>query len=90
MTSSTPRVDPRAVDVATDDANLTVEIADGRRLTVPLGSFPRLLHATADRRGNWRPLGNRQGIHWTDIDEDLSVSGLLSGTAAPGASRRAV
>jgi hypothetical protein len=83
-------VDPRAVDVVADDDNLTVDLADGRRLTVPLAWFPRLLHATADQRRNWRFLGDGQGIHWPDVDEDLSVSGLLRGTAAPEASRRAV
>jgi hypothetical protein len=83
-------VDPRAVDVATDDDNLTVDLADGRRLIVPLVWFPRLLHATADQRRNWRLLGDGQGIHWPDVDEDLSVSGLLRGTGAPQASRGAV
>jgi hypothetical protein len=90
MTSFSPSVDPRAVDVVADDDNLTVDLADGRRLTVPLAWFPRLLHATADQRRNWRFLGDGQGIHWPDVDEDLSVSGLLRGTAAPEASRRAV
>lgn len=90
MTSSSPSVDPRAVDIATDDDNLTVDLADGRRLTVPLAWFPRLLHASPDQRRNWRLLGDGQGIHWPDVDEDLSVSGLLRGTAASEATRRAV
>lgn len=90
MTSSSPSVDPRAIDVGIDDDNLTVDLADGRRLTVPLAWFPRLLHASVDQRRNWRLLGDGQGIHWPDIDEDLSVSGLLRGAAAPGASKRAV
>lgn len=90
MNSSSPSVDPRAIDVATDDDNLTVDLADGRRLSVPLAWFPRLLHASPNQRQNWRLLGDGQGIHWPDIDEDLSVSGLLRGTAAPEASRRAV
>jgi len=90
MTSSIPSVDPRAVDVAIDDDNLTVDLADGRRLTVPLAWFPRLLHASSDQRRNWRLLGDGDGIHWPDVDEDLSVSGLLRGAAAPEASRRAV
>jgi len=90
MTSSSPSVDPRAVDVASDDDNLTVDLADGRRVTVPLAWFPRLLHATADQRGNWRLTGDGQGIHWPDVDEDLSVSGLLRGAAALEASKRAV
>ncbi|MCK6529899.1 DUF2442 domain-containing protein [Myxococcota bacterium] len=90
MTFTSPSVDPRAVDVATDDDDLTVDLADGRRLTVPLAWFPRLLHASPDQRRNWRLLGDGQGIHWPDVDEDLSVSGLLRGTAASEASRRAV
>lgn len=90
MTSSRPNVDPRAVDVATDNDNLTVDLADGRRLTVPLAWFPRLLHANPDQLRNWRLLGDGQGIHWPDVDEDLSVNGLLRGTAAPETSRRAV
>jgi hypothetical protein len=90
MTSSSPSVAPRAVDVGTDDDNLTVDLADGRRLTVPLAWFPRLLHPSADQRRNWRLLGDGQGIRWPDVDEDLSVSGLLRGAAAPGASKRAV
>lgn len=90
MTSSSPSVDPRAIDVGTDDDNLTVDLADGRRLTVPLAWFPRLLHASVEQRRNWRLLGDGQGIHWPEIDEDLSVSGLLRGAAAPGASKRAV
>jgi len=90
MSSSSPSVDPRAVDVATDEDNLTVDLADGRCLTVPLVWFPRLLHAKPDQRRNWRFIGDGQGIHWPDVDEDLSVSGLLRGTAAPGASKRAV
>jgi len=90
MTSSSPSADPRAVDVATDDDDLTVDLADGRRLTVPLAWFPRLLHASPDQRRNWRGLCDCHGIRWPVIDEDLSVSGLLRGTADPKASRRAV
>lgn len=91
MTSSSPSsVDPRAVDVASDNDNLTVDLADGRRLTVPLAWFPRLLHATPDQPRNWRLIGDGQGIHWPGVDEDLSVTGLLRGAAAPEASKRAV
>ena len=90
MRSSGPSVDPRAVDVGVDDDNLTVGLADGRRVTVPLAWFPRLLHASPDQRRNWRLIGDGQGIHWPDVDEDLSVSGLLRGAAAPEGSKRAV
>ena len=61
MTSSSPSVDPRAVDVAVDDVELTVDLADGRRVTVPLAWFPRLLHADQDQRENWQLVGDGQG-----------------------------
>lgn len=90
MSSSRPSVDPRAIAVTLDDDELTVELADGRRLSVPLSWYPRLLHATPAQRKNWRITGEGRGIHWPDLDEDLSVEGLLRGAAAPGASKRAV
>ena len=90
MTSSSPSVDPRAVDVTIGKDVLTVDLADGRSVTVPLAWFPRLLHAEPSQRNNWRLIGDGQGIHWPDVDEDLSVSGLLRGAAAPDASKRAV
>lgn len=89
MTTSGPDVDPRAVEVAISEDELSVELADGRRVTVPLTWFPRLLHADPAQRQNWRFIGDGQGIHWPDVDEDLSVHGLLRGANAPGASRRA-
>jgi Protein of unknown function (DUF2442) len=90
MTSSEPKPDPRAVNVTCDDDDLSVELADGRIIIVPLAWFPRLLHATPEQRGSWELLGDGQGIHWPEIDEDLSVEGLLRGTAAPGATKRAI
>ncbi len=90
MTSSRPSVDPRAVAVTVDDDTLSVDLADGRRVIVPLVWFPNLLHAQPAQRRNWRLIGDGQGIHWPDVDEDLSVEGLLRGAAAPDASRRAV
>ena len=90
MTTSEPKVDPRATDVKVTEDELSVALADGRRVIVPLAWFPRLLHASTEQRSNWRLLGDGEGIHWPDVDEDLSVAGLLRGTAAPGASRRAV
>ena len=90
MTTSGPSLDPRAVAVTVDEETLTVDLADGRRLSVPLVWFPKLLRATPCKRDNWRLIGDGLGIHWPDVDEDLSVEGLLLGVAAPGASRRAV
>ena len=87
MSSFVPDVNPRATDVATDEDNLYVDLADGRRVTVPLAWFPRLLHADDDQRSNWTILGDGEGIHWPDIDEDLSVAGLLRGARSPEAGR---
>ena len=85
MSSSLPNVDPRAKEVAFTDDELSVLLVDGRRISVPLAWFPRLLRATSAQRANFEFLGDGHGIHWPDIDEDLSVSGLLRGT--PSVSR---
>ncbi len=90
MSISDPSTDPRAVQVEVSDDDLTVELADGRRVSVPLAWFPRLLHASTEQLQNWQLLGDGEGISWPDIDEDLSVAGLLRGTAAPGTNRRAI
>ena len=90
MSTSEPEVDPRAIQVTVTDDDLSVELADGRRVIVPLAWFPRLLHASAEQKKNWHLLGDGEGIHWPDIDEDLSVAGLLRGAAAPGSSKRAI
>lgn len=89
MSTSVPVPDPRAVHVGFDDDQLWVDLAGGRRLGVPLVWFPRLLHASSEQRQSWRLIGDGQGIHWPELDEDLSVAGLLRGASAPGASRRA-
>ncbi len=83
-------MDPRAVGVSVSDSDLTVDLADGRRVSVPLAWYPKLLHASPAQRKKWRLLGDGRGIHWPEIDEDLSIEGLLRGAAAPGASKRAV
>ena len=57
-----------------------VELVDGRTITAPLVWFPRLSQATEEQLANWELLGNGEGIHWPDVDEDLSVAGLLAGT----------
>ena len=62
----------------TEDS-LVVDLADGRTITVPLPWFPRLAHGTPDERANWRLIGNGEGIHWPDLDEDISVASLLVG-----------
>ncbi len=58
---------------------LTVDLSDGRTIAVPLGWFPRLVNATPEERNNWRLIGRGYGIHWEDIDKDISVEGLLTG-----------
>jgi len=70
---------PFAVDVSTTDDTLTVDLSDGRTISVPLGWYPRLEHAGLAERANWRLIGKGQGIHWEDIDEDISVESLLAG-----------
>ena len=70
---------PYAVDIQTTDDTLTVDLSDARTISVPLGWYPRLEYATSEERSNWRLIGKGQGIHWDDIDEDISVEGLLSG-----------
>ena len=69
----------RAQAVNVTDDGLTVDLADGRTITVPLAWYPRLLQASPAERGNWRFVGDREGIHWPDLDEDISVEGLLAG-----------
>ena len=77
-------------DVRVDDETLSVDLVDGRTISVPLAWYPRLLHATPGQRSNWRIAGAGFGIHWPDVDEDLSTEGLLRGAPAPGAPRTAV
>ena len=68
-----------ATNVSSTEDTLTVELADGRAISVPLAWYPRLVHATQQERNHWRLLGDGEGIHWPDLDEDLSVEGLLAG-----------
>jgi hypothetical protein len=70
---------PLAQSVTVDDDALTVDLADGRTITVPITWYPRLYHATAAERANWRFIGDGAGIRWPDLDEDISVENLLAG-----------
>jgi hypothetical protein len=70
---------PTAEDIKVTRNALKVGLSDGRTLSVPLAWYPRLLHATAEERENWRLIGKGRGIHWEDIDEDISVEGILAG-----------
>ncbi len=82
MSSSLPSVDARAKEVDVTDDELVVLLADGRRISAPLAWFPRLLRATPAQRQNFELLGEGVGIHWPDVDEDLSIAGLLRGEAS--------
>ncbi len=75
--------DERVADVSFTDDSLSVRLKDGRTISVPLTWYPRLFHATAEQRRNWKPAA--VGIHWPDLDEDLSTEGLLRGAPAPRA-----
>lgn len=68
-----------AQHVAVTADALVVDLVDGRTVTVPLSWYPRLAHGTPDERVNWRLIGRGEGIHWPDLDEDISVAGLLAG-----------
>ncbi len=70
---------PVAETVAVTEDTLTVELSDGRSLSVPLAWFPRLVHATPTERKNWQLIGRGQGIHWDTLDEDISIEGLFAG-----------
>ena len=70
---------PEAEEVSVTDDTLQVELSDGRTLSVPLAWYPKLVHATPEERNNWELIGEGQGIRWPDLDEDLSVEGLIAG-----------
>ncbi len=83
MTSSTITTDERVADVKVTEDTLSVTLMDGRTISVPLVWYPRLLHAAPEQRQNWQIAGGGYGIHWPDVDEDLSAEGLLRGAPAP-------
>jgi hypothetical protein len=67
------------VGVECDDSALRVDLADGRSVAVPLAWYPRLLAGTQAERANWRLIGRGQGVHWPDLDEDISLANMLAG-----------
>ncbi|MGH6926574.1 MAG: DUF2442 domain-containing protein [Propylenella sp.] len=80
MASSTAEVAaPHATGVSIGDEVLTVRLSDGRTIAVPVSWYPRLAHGTQAERANWRPIADGEGIHWPDLDEDISVAALLAG-----------
>ena len=90
--SSSPN-EPRSARIWFDAHNLWLELVDGRQLSVPLAYFPRLLHASPEQRERYEVSGGGTGLHWDEIDEDISVAGLLAGVGdrtqgrAPAAAR---
>jgi hypothetical protein len=78
--------DIRVRDVTISEDELSVALMDGRTITVPLAWYPRLEAATAAQRAHWEMAGTGYGIHWPDLDEDLSTEGVLAGARAPGGS----
>jgi hypothetical protein len=85
MNASEPKPGERVKDVRFTDDTLAVDLLDGRTIIVPLVWYPSLLNASPQQRSNWRVSGGGYGIHWPEIDEDLSTAGLLRGV--PAASR---
>jgi hypothetical protein len=71
--------EPRAQGLAVTEDSLVVDLRDGRAVSAPLGWYLRLLHGTPEERNNWRLIGSGEGIHWPDLDEDLSIESLISG-----------
>jgi hypothetical protein len=82
MSTSGSSPGERVRDVRFGDRTLSVDLADGRTITVPLDWYPRLLNASPQQRGNWTVAGGGSGIHWPDLDEDLNTRGLLRGARA--------
>ena len=83
MTTLEPKAGERVMDVHITEDAISVELYDGRTITVPLAWYPRLLHAKPAQRANWQIAGAGYVIHWPDVDEDLSTQGLLQGAPAP-------
>ena len=72
-------LEARAQNISVTEDSLIVDLVDGRSVTVPIAWFPRLLHGTCKQRNNWRFIGSGEGVHWPDLDEDISVQNLLVG-----------
>jgi hypothetical protein len=79
MSTLAVELHPQAQDIKCTDDALVIELVDGRTISAPLVWFPRLSQANEKQRNNWELLGDGEGIHWPEIDEDLSINGLLAG-----------
>ena len=83
MANSTLDAHPlKVLDVAVSEEALSVKLSDGRTLSAPTGWYPRFAHATDRERRNWKIIDGGRGIHWGDLDEDLSLEGILAGRAS--------
>ncbi|MBV9107796.1 MAG: DUF2442 domain-containing protein [Gemmatimonadetes bacterium] len=80
--STVLKVDPRVTSIHVSDDSIMADLADGRSISVPLAWSWRLSDATPEQRANWRLIGSGEGVHWPDIDEDISVRGMLDGIPA--------
>lgn len=78
-----------AAGVTVTEDTLTLDLADGRTISVPLAWYPRLLHGTPEERARWEWIGDNEGIHWPDLDEDISVEGIIVGRRS-GESQRSL
>jgi len=79
----------RGENVSVTEDTLTLDLADGRTISIPLAWYPRLLHGTLDERARWEWVGDHEGIHWPDLDEDISVEGIIAGRRS-GESQRSL
>ncbi|MDH4262908.1 MAG: DUF2442 domain-containing protein [Spirochaetia bacterium] len=70
---------PAVEKIAVTEDTISVDLSDGRTISVPLAWYPRLLHGNTKERNNWRIIARGQGIHWAELDEDISVTNLLMG-----------
>lgn len=89
MSTLVLEIEPLAVEVSVTNEQLTVDLADGRRLIVPLAWYPRLWHAYPTERQNWQLLGDGYAIEWPDLDEHIGIEGLLAGRQS-GESRKSL
>ena len=89
MSISEPKAGERVTGVRLTDDSLTIDLLDGRTITVPLAWYPRLAEATEAQRNNFRIIGGGYVVNWPDIDEHLSAQGLIAGAPAPAVVRRA-
>ena len=76
---STLTAEGKAQNITVTDDTLAVDLTDGRTILVPLVWYPRLMHGSEKERNNWRFIGDKEGIHWPDLDEDISIENLLMG-----------